>query len=127
MSTKNHKVTAEHSIQRVIKKRLANGASVESVRLWLEHLLAEVWTRPGATRQAIKSMLANFDKHVGAAGRVNTQLAVELENYRNAMNMKQHMDNYSRDIRLAMPEHVKSEIVCLTIGKIRQIIEQEGV
>jgi exonuclease V gamma subunit len=114
MSTKNHKVTAEHSIQRVIKKRLANGASVESVRLWLEHLLAEVWTRPGATRQAIKSMLANFDKHVGAAGRVNTLLAVELENYRKGM-------------QLAVPEYVQAEFISLTIAKIREIVEQEGV
>lgn len=74
----NTKTTAEQSIRRVIQKRLARGATPESIRSWLEHCRDEVW-RSGATHEAIKKLLRNLPELTEERAALDALVAIELD------------------------------------------------
>lgn len=110
----NKTVTPEEAILRVMRKRLARGASTTAVKSWLVHLRDEVYGHGGATHKAVVALLRNFDKHAPEPPKPNALLAIELTNYRQGW-------------AACVTEQQQAEHTRLAIAKIRAVIEQEGV
>jgi len=92
----NIKTTAEQSIQRVVNKRLARGASLASVRAWLEHLRDEVW-RTGATHEAIKKQLRALPERSDEQAALTALAGLELDAYADGRAIARRdgeLDNY---------------------------------